>query len=164
LRSLLTTSRPLRPTDLVPASGATTADRAADAAVSLPRGTPGRVRASLDTLRKNVADYLAALSPLYPADAAPHRADVLARIDTLLTGYAGLITTRAPSVWSAAAGASWRCGGAALSPGAGRRRRGRGPDDQTLAKADALLTTYDALPSTTSDTEAVSGCCNRRNG
>jgi hypothetical protein len=44
LRTLLTTARPLRPTDLVPAAGTGHVDRAADDAVSVPRQRPAAVR------------------------------------------------------------------------------------------------------------------------
>ncbi|MEV6974062.1 hypothetical protein [Kitasatospora sp. NPDC093806] len=154
LRSLLTTARPLRPSDLVPAAGATPVDRAADAAVSLPRDRPVAVHDALDGLGRALADYLAALRPLYPPGADPRRADLLARIDTLLTGYAGLVTTAAGfgmvrSGWGELA--QWRRGVftdvlAAVAETA--QRMGR-----ALAQADALLAAYNALPAGTSDAE-----------
>ncbi|MFF0292680.1 hypothetical protein ACFYST_01105 [Kitasatospora sp. NPDC004614] len=154
LRPLLTTARPLRPTDLMPAAGPAPADRAADDAVSLPRERPAAVRASLDVLRTNVESYLATLAPLYPAGAPPQRAQILATVDTLLTGYANLVTTAAGfgmvrSGWGELA--MWRRGVfsdvlAAVADAADRMTR-------ALAQADALLATYDALPFATSATE-----------
>ncbi|MFJ9460721.1 hypothetical protein ACIRST_37325 [Kitasatospora sp. NPDC101447] len=154
LRSLLTTARPLRPSDLVPASGPAPADRAADTAVSLPRERPAAVRASLDALRKNVENYLATLAPLYPADAQPQRDRILAAVDTLLTGYAGLVTTASGfgmvrSGWGELA--MWRRGVftdvlAAVAAAADRMTG-------ALTRADALLAGYDALPAATSAAE-----------
>ncbi|MFD7449643.1 hypothetical protein [Kitasatospora sp. NPDC059827] len=154
LRSLLTTARPLRPSDLVPAAGPAPADRAADTAVSLPRERPAAVRASLDALRKDVETYLAALAPLYPAGAPPQRPKILAAIDTLLTGYAGLVTTASGfgtvrSGWGELA--LWRRGvfTDVLAAVAGAATR----MTTALAKADALLAGYDTLPAGTSDAE-----------
>ncbi|MET8863815.1 hypothetical protein ABZW11_12730 [Nonomuraea sp. NPDC004580] len=94
LRSLITTSRPLRPTDLLPAAGAQPVDRSIDTAVDLPRNRPAAVRTSLDRLRQDTAGYLATLSPLFPpAPAEPNRTAVVNGIDTFLTGYANLIST-----------------------------------------------------------------------
>ncbi|MEV6397048.1 hypothetical protein AB0M39_20045 [Streptomyces sp. NPDC051907] len=151
LRSLLTTSRPLRPSDLAAASGAVPVDRSADDAVSLPRERPAAVRKALDDLRADAAGYLAELSPLYPPDpATPQRAAVVSRIDALLAGYARLITTAGGfgmvrSGWGEATG--WRRGVfadllAAVAVAADRMGR-------SLAEADALVARYDALPSAT---------------
>ncbi|MGX4733433.1 hypothetical protein [Kitasatospora griseola] len=154
LRSLLTTARPLRPTDLVPAAGPVPADRAADRAVSLPRERPAAVRASLDVLRTSVESYLGTLSPLFPAGAPPQRAQILAAVDTLLAGYAALVTTAGGfgmvrSGWGELA--MWRRGVftdvlAAVADAAARMTR-------ALANADVLLATYDALPVATSAAE-----------
>ncbi|MGV9267630.1 hypothetical protein ACWDRR_23565 [Kitasatospora sp. NPDC003701] len=154
LRTLLTTARPLRPTDLVPASGPAPADRAADAAVSLPRERPAAVRTSLDALRQNVESSLTTLTPLYPAGAAPLRAQILTAVDSLITTYAALVTTASGfgmvrSGWGELA--QWRRGVFAdvLAAVAGTAdRMGR-----ALAQADALLAGYDALPAATSDAE-----------
>ncbi|MBH5333380.1 hypothetical protein IHE55_00600 [Streptomyces pactum] len=154
LRSLLTTGRPLRPGDLMPGAGTEPAGREADAAVSLPRERPAAVRASLETLRRQLDDHLATLAPLYPEDAPPRRPELLAGIDTLLTGYAQLVTTAAGfgmvrSGWGEMV--QWRRGVftdvlAAVAEVAERMTR-------ALAEADALLAAYDALPAGTSNAE-----------
>lgn len=66
LRTLLTTARPLRPTDLVPAAGTADVDRSTDDAVTVRRERPAAVRASLDALREEVADFIHDLSPAQP--------------------------------------------------------------------------------------------------
>lgn len=155
LRSLLTTARPLRPSDLVAAAGAATVDRSADAAVSLPRVRPAAVRKALDDLRGDVIDYLAALQPLYPPDPAlPHRDDVLHGIDSFLVTYAELIATAGGfgmvrSGWGEVTG--WRRGlfGEVLAAVAGAADRMSG----SLAQADVLITRYDALPAATPDAD-----------
>jgi hypothetical protein len=155
LRTLLTTGRPLRTTDLVPAAGTAPIDRTADDAVSLPRERPAAVRTSLAVLANDVSGYLADLTPLYPAaPAPPRRADVLDRIDTFLTRYADLVTTAAGfgmvrSGWGELT--AWRRGVytdvlAAVAATADRMAR-------ALAAADALLAQYDALPQATADAE-----------
>ncbi|MGW4382493.1 hypothetical protein [Kitasatospora sp. NPDC004531] len=154
LRTLLTTARPLRPTDLAPAAGTDPADRDADRAVSLPRERPAAVRASLDALRTAVENYLATLTPLYPAGAEPQRAQIVAAVDTLLSGYAALVTTASGfgmvrSGWGELA--TWRRGVFtdvlnAVAVVADRMTR-------ALAAADALLARYDALPAATSAAE-----------
>ncbi|OKJ09181.1 hypothetical protein [Kitasatospora sp. CB01950] len=154
LRTLLTTARPLRPTDLASAAGTDPADRAADQAVSLPRERPAAVRASMDVLRTGVESYLATLAPLYPAGAPPQQTQILALVDTLLSGYAALVTTAGGfgmvrSGWGELA--MWRRGVftdvlAAVATAADRMTR-------ALASADALLATYDALPAATSAAE-----------
>src|SRR5262249_9477694 len=55
VRTLLTTARPLRVSDQVPAAGATPVDRGADDAVSVRRERPAAVRASLASLATTVA-------------------------------------------------------------------------------------------------------------
>jgi hypothetical protein len=153
LRSLLTTSRPLRSSDLVPAAGAAPVDRNADQAVSLPRARPAAVRASLNRLGQDVAGYLGDLTPLYPPDpAAPRRADLLNGIDTFLTRYANLIGVAARfgmvrSGWGELT--LWRRSVftdvlAAVAETATRMSK-------SLADADALIAQYDKLPSSTSD-------------
>ncbi|OXM69765.1 hypothetical protein [Amycolatopsis vastitatis] len=153
LRSLLTTSRPLRPSDLVPAAGAAPADRTADQAVSLPRERPDAVRASLDRLGQAVSGYLGDLSPLYPADPGlPHRAELLGGIDTFLVRYAELAGTAARfgivrSGWGELM--LWRRSVftdvlAAVAETAARMGK-------SLADADALIAQYDKLPPSTSD-------------
>lgn len=154
LRTLLTTARPLRPSDLMPAAGAAPGGREADAAVSLPRERPAAVRASLNALHSELDDYLATLTPLYPEDAPPRRPELLAGIDALLTEYAKLVTAAAGfgmvrSGWGELA--QWRRGVftdvlAAVAEVAERMTR-------ALAEADALLAAYDALPAGTSNAE-----------
>jgi hypothetical protein len=153
LRTLLTTARPLRPTDLVPAASAAV-DRTADAAVSLARQRPAAVRASMDALRMDVAAYVTDLSALYPVGGVPNRAAVLAAVDTFLTRYARLIGTAGRfgmvrSGWGELT--MWRRGVftdvlAAAADAAARLGR-------TLADADAQIVKYDALPASTSDAD-----------
>ncbi|WP_055564263.1 hypothetical protein [Streptomyces atriruber] len=151
LRTLLTTSRPLRTSDLVPAAGTATVDRAADDAVSLSRARPAAVRGSLADLDEEAADFVHDLSPLYPdPPAQPSRAAVLAAIDGFLTRYAELATTAAGfgmvrSGWGELV--QWRGSAyadvlAAVATTASRMTR-------ALADADALLAQYDTLPSNT---------------
>ncbi|RJQ81201.1 hypothetical protein D5S17_05510 [Pseudonocardiaceae bacterium YIM PH 21723] len=147
LRTLLTTSRPLRPSDLVPAAGSATVGRADDA-VSLPRERPAAVRASLTELVEEVDDFLVDLGALYPAQ--PVRAEILKNIDTFLGRYARLTVTAGGfglirSSWGELA--AWRRGLykeilAAVAGTAARMRR-------ALKAADALLLQYENLPSST---------------
>ncbi|GAA2399831.1 hypothetical protein GCM10010191_03750 [Actinomadura vinacea] len=151
LRSLLTTSRPVRPTDLIPAAGDAPIDRAADEALTLPRERLVAVRDSLAALRATVTGYLADLAPLFPAPPAPvHRTEVIGNIDTFLHRYADLIVTAGGfgmvrSGWGEAT--AWRRDSyaavlAAVDEVADRMGR-------ALADADALIAAYDALPSNT---------------
>ncbi|MFB9237862.1 hypothetical protein ACFFWC_20250 [Plantactinospora siamensis] len=78
LRTLLTTARPLRPTDLVPAAGTADVDRSADDAVTVRRERPAAVRASLAALRDQVADYVHDLTQAVP-DARVEAIDVFLR-------------------------------------------------------------------------------------
>jgi hypothetical protein len=155
LRTLLTTGRPLKPTDLVPASGPVTVDRTLDDAVTVSRQRPVAVRDSLTDLAHDVADLLTDLGRLYPAaPAPPRRGDIVHGIDTLLTRYAGLVTTAAGfgmvrSGWGELA--AWRRGvfSEVLAGTAATAARMAG----TLARADALLAAYDKLPKNTPDDE-----------
>jgi hypothetical protein len=153
LRTLLTTSRPLRPSDFVPAAGPATVDRSGDEAVSLPRERPAAVRDSLDDLRGDVADYLEDLSPLFPAPPAPPQREALVSgIDTFLNGYAALARTAGSfgmvrSGWGELI--TWRRGVfrdvlAAVADTADRMGR-------SLAAADALIAQFEALPPSASD-------------
>jgi len=147
LRGLLTTSRPLRATDLMPAGSVV--DRSADDTIKVPRDRPAAVRKALTDLRKNVQDYLDHLGPIVAA-----RAQVLQQIDDLLTGYAGLVAGAGRfgmvrSGWGEAL--LWRRGVysdllAAVAAVAARM-------NATLANANALIATYDALPTSTPDAE-----------
>ncbi|MFJ2831036.1 hypothetical protein ACIPC1_26305 [Streptomyces sp. NPDC087263] len=153
LRTLLTASRPLRPSDLVAAAGTTALDRTADEAVSVPKERPVAVRDALTDLGEAVNDLLTDLTPLYPPDpGTPQRAEVLAGIDGFLSEYAELITTAGGfgmvrSGWGELT--AWRRGVftevlAAVADTAARMGR-------SLAAADVLIAQYDALPSATPD-------------
>ncbi|GAA2430313.1 hypothetical protein GCM10010191_49840 [Actinomadura vinacea] len=151
VRTLLTTSRPLRPSDLTPAAGSAPAARAADDAVSLPRARPVAVLESLTDLADDVAGFVADLGALYPADGDPVMAAVVSKIDTFLSRYAKLTVAAGGfglvrSSWGELA--LWRRGEfaavlAAVAEVAARMGR-------ALAAADVLIGRYDALPSSTS--------------
>ncbi|MEJ3750514.1 hypothetical protein WEI85_45565 [Actinomycetes bacterium KLBMP 9797] len=154
-RSLLTTSRPLRATDLVPPAGPAPADRAVDSAVTIPRERPAAVRAALAQLRDAAAALVSDLSSLLPPPPAdPGLPQVLAGIDTFLTRYAQLATTAGGfgmvrSGWGEAV--AWRRDMfrdvlAAVAETAARMGR-------SLSAADALLAEYNELPSTAPDEE-----------
>jgi hypothetical protein len=154
LRTLLTTARPLRPSDLVPAAGSAPVDRTADDAVTLPRVRIAAVLDSLTRLGNDVTTFLIDLGGLYPAGADPARADLLEEIDNFLTRYAKLAKTAgdfglAVSGWGELS--MWR-GGVfaavldAVAEVAARMKR-------TLDAATAQLDQYDHLPSSTSDEE-----------
>ncbi|WP_028926214.1 hypothetical protein [Pseudonocardia acaciae] len=153
LRALLTTSRPVRTTDLVPAAGTAPVDRAVDQAVSLPKERPVAVRAALVELRDDVDEYRTDLTALYPTT-GPKTAEILDGIDAFLTRYAKLITTAGGfgmvrSGWGELTlwrGAVFRDVLKAVAETAARMGR-------ALAEADALLERYDRLPSSTSDEE-----------
>jgi hypothetical protein len=155
LRTLLTTGRPLRPTDLVPPAGPTTVDRALDDAISVSRQRPEAVRESLDDLGDDVADYLRDLDRLYPPPPAPpRRGEIVEDIDAILTRYADLATTAGGfgmvrSGWGELT--TWRRGvfTRVLAEVAATADRLTG----TLARATTLLAEYDALPPDTPDDE-----------
>ncbi|WP_369373062.1 hypothetical protein [Streptomyces sp. cg36] len=158
VRSLLTTARPLRPSDLVATAGTTTVDRSADDAVSLPRERPAAVREALDDLRTDVLAYLSDLTPLYPPDPAlPHRDQLLQTIDSFLTRYAELIAVAGGfgmvrSGWGELTGRRRELFAdvlAAVAVAAARM-------SVSLAQADALLARYDALPPATTDADRFS--------
>ncbi|MDQ2588403.1 hypothetical protein CKY47_31485 [Saccharothrix yanglingensis] len=90
VRTLLTTSRPLRQSDLVPAAGPTSVDRAADDAIVLSKKRPVAVLASMTGLIEVVAQYVEELGELYPEGAPPALSTVVDKIDDFLTGYANL--------------------------------------------------------------------------
>jgi len=155
LRTLLTTGRPLRPTDLVPPAGPTTVDRSLDDAISVSRQRPEAVRDSLEDLTDDVSDLIDDLDRLYPpAPAQPRRADIVEDIDSILRRYAGLVTTAGDfgmvrSGWGELT--AWRRGvfTGVLADVAAAADRMAG----ALAEADTLLAAYDALPNTTTDAE-----------
>jgi hypothetical protein len=150
LRALLTTARPLRPSDLIPAAGSALVNRAADDAVALPRERPAKVLEALTGLGAEVEDFIADLGTLYPANGDPVRAELVKGIDTFLSRYAKLTVAAggfglARSSWGELA--LWRHGVfaailAAVAEVAGRMSR-------ALADADALIGQYDHLPSAT---------------
>ncbi len=151
LRTLLTTGRPLKPTDLLPPAGPATVDRSLDQAISVSRQRPQAVRDSLDHLGDDVTDYIRDLERLYPpAPAVPRRDDIVENIDSFLTRYAGLVTTAGGfgmvrSGWGELT--AWRHGvfGEVLADVSATADRMTG----ALARADTLLAAYDALPNTT---------------
>jgi hypothetical protein len=151
LRTLLTTGRPLTPTDLVAPAGPVTVDRSLDDAITVSRQRPEAVRDSLDDLADDVADHVRDLERLYPpAPAPPRRRDIVEDIDSLLTRYAKLATTAGGfgmvrSSWGELT--AWRRGvftGVLADVAATADRLTR-----TLAEAGRLLAEYDALPNTT---------------
>ncbi|MFJ9818443.1 S8 family serine peptidase [Streptomyces sp. NPDC101151] len=153
LRSLLTTARPLRPTDLRAAAGSSPGDATDDEAVTVPRERPAAVRTALDALRKSVDAFLRDLTPLFPAPpAVPARGELVSGIDDFLSRYSGLVTTgggfgMVRSGWGE--GIEWRrsvCADflAAVAVAADRMAR-------SLADADALVRAYDNLPLSTPD-------------
>jgi hypothetical protein len=155
LRTLLSTGRPLKPTDLVPPAGPSTVDRSLDDAISVSRQRPEAVRDSLDDLADDVADYIHDLERLYPpAPAVPRRGDIVENIDSFLTRYATLATTAGGfgmvrSGWGELT--AWRRGmfaGVLADVALTADRLAR-----ALAEADTLLAAYDALPATTPDVE-----------
>jgi hypothetical protein len=153
LRTLLTTSRPLTPTDLLPPAGPTTVDTSLDNAVSVPRDRPDAVRESLDDLRDDVADYVHDLERLYPP-AGPRRRDIVEGIDSFLTRYADLVTDAGDfgmvrSGWGELT--AWRRGvfaGVLADVAVAADRMAR-----ALAEADTLFAAYDHLPNNTLDVE-----------
>jgi hypothetical protein len=157
LRSLLTTARPLRPSDLVPAAGGAPVNRTADDAISLPRERPAAVRTALNNLRTNVQEYIDDLSPLYPPDPAlPNRAELLEHIDTFLSRYANLAAVAdgfgiVRSGWGELA--EWRRVVytdvlKAVADTADRMGR-------ALAEANELIDAYDDLPTATPKAERI---------
>jgi hypothetical protein len=146
LRTLLTTSRPLRPSDLVPAAGTADVDRTADDAVSIAPKRTAAVRDGLTDLGKDVADYVHDLSAALPTT------QLVGGIDTFLRRYAQLVGTASGfgmvrSGWSELL--AWRRGVFAdiLAAVAETAARMSG----SLAAADALLAQYDALPRSATD-------------
>lgn len=144
LRTLLTTARPLRPTDLTPAAGGTV-DRSVDQSITLPKTRPLAVQASLTALQKNVGDYVAHLTPIGPAD-------VISGIDDLLGGYGDLVTTAGRfgmvrSGWAELV--EWRRGvfaGVLAAVLVTYQRM-----QASLDAADTLISQYDSLPRTATD-------------
>ncbi|MEU7867126.1 hypothetical protein [Dactylosporangium sp. NPDC049140] len=147
-RTLLTTARPLRPTDLVPAAGADPADRTLDTAIGVPRNRPAAVRTALAQLRDTATGLINDLTPLLPAPpAAPKTAQLVAGVDGFLTRHAQMATTAGGfgmlrSGWGEAS--AWRRDvfrDVLAEVAATAARLGR-----SLASADALLAAYNQLP------------------
>lgn len=147
LRTLLTTARPLKVSDQVPAATDTPVARSADDAVSLRRERPAAVRSSLASLSGDVADLAHDIS-------VANRNTVISSIDTFIGRYADLVGTASGfgmtrSGWGELT--AWRRQAfadvlAAVAAIASRMTR-------ALADADALLAQYDALPKATTDPE-----------
>lgn len=151
LRTLLTTARPLRTTDLVPGAGSSTIDRTADLVVSLDKDRPLAVRDAMAEFLDEVKDLLGDLGSLFPAEpAAPLRAEILAEVDALLAKHAELIVTAGSfgmvrSGWGELT--AWRRGLFAdllEVCGVTADRMGK-----TLQTANALIGAYDGLPAST---------------
>ncbi|SDZ24015.1 hypothetical protein SAMN05421504_11139 [Amycolatopsis xylanica] len=150
LRTLFTTSRPLRAADLVPGAGLVTTDSTADDTVTLPKERPVAVLESLNDLLKKVKEFDATLTPLLPE--VPDRAKLLTGIDTFLGTYAGLAAGAGRfgllrSGWGELT--LWRQGVFrevldALAVTVARMTK-------SLAAADLLLEQYGRLPPSTSD-------------
>ncbi|MFJ3726503.1 hypothetical protein ACIPYQ_28620 [Streptomyces sp. NPDC090045] len=156
LRTLLTTSRPLRATDLVPGAGITPVDRTADEAVRLRRERPAKVLESLSALKTRAEDFRDALGPLLPSGAPTPavRAELLRRIDEFLARYADLTAEAGRfgllrSGWAELA--VWRRGVFTDVLAAAARTAAR--MGRALGEADALLERYDRLPAGTPDAE-----------
>ncbi|MFI9456988.1 hypothetical protein [Amycolatopsis sp. NPDC052450] len=149
LRSLLTTARPLRPTDLVPAAGTAKVESIADEAVSLSRERQVAVLESLTDLGGDVTEFLTDLGAHYPDGG-----EILDEIDDFLARYAKLARAAGDfgvvvSGWGELS--LWRGGvfAAVLDAVAEvAARMGR-----SLTAANLLLDQYEALPSSTSDGE-----------
>jgi hypothetical protein len=154
VRTLLTTARPLRPTDLVPAAGTAKVTAAMDDAVSLPRARPAAVLESIVDLRTEVDEFVADLRVLYPVGDDPVRAEVLSGIDEILADYAKLTVGAGGfglirSSWGELA--LWRRDvyrDVLAAVAAIAERMGR-----ALTAAEALIEQYDDLPSGTSNEE-----------
>ncbi|AUI60643.1 hypothetical protein [Amycolatopsis sp. BJA-103] len=152
LRSLLTTARPLRPTDLVPGAGSAQVDRRADDEVTVARERPVAVLDSLTRLGTEVTAFRTDLGELYPAQ--PNRAEILENIDDFLARYAKLARTAGDfglviSGWGELS--VWRGGVfatvlAAVAAVAERMKK-------ALDTANVLFGEYERLPSSTSDAE-----------
>ncbi|MEV6911462.1 hypothetical protein [Amycolatopsis sp. NPDC051071] len=154
LRALLTTSRPLRPTDLVPAAGTAPVERAADDAVSLSRNRPVAVLESLTGLSTDVTGFLTDLGVHYPAPGEPARAEIVRHIDDFLARYAKLAKAAGdfgPAISGWGELSLWRGGVFAAVLDAVAEVAGR--MDRALKAAGVLFDRYDALPSSTSDAE-----------
>ena len=157
LRTLLTTARPLRASDLAPAAGPAPVTGAADDDVAIARQRPAAVRTLLTNHGKDVATFLTDLGKLYPAPPAPvKQADVLKQIDTLLTRYGDLVGDAARfgmvrSGWGELM--AWRAGvfTSVLAKVGNTVVR----LSAALAAADAVLARYDALPTAATTAERL---------
>ena len=145
LRTLVTTGRPLQPTDLVPAAGTADVDRTADDAVTLRRQRPAAVRESLDDLGDEVTGYIHDLIQAQPTAR-------ITAIDTFLRRYAELVVDAGGfglvrSGWGELL--TWRRGVftdvLAAVAAAAARMAGH------LAEANALIVQEAALPNSATD-------------
>ncbi|MGW6979118.1 hypothetical protein ACWGE1_06660 [Streptomyces sp. NPDC054932] len=156
LRGLLTTSRPLRATDLMPGAGTVPVDRTADEAVHLRRERPARVLESLTELRTRTAQFRDGLGALLPAGPPPPaaRTELLHRIDEFLAGYADLAAGAGRfgllrSGWAELSVWRRQVFTDVLAAVAGTAAR----MDRALRQADGLLEQYDRLPRDVPDAE-----------
>jgi hypothetical protein len=147
LRTLLTTSRPLRSTDLTPAAGVAVVERSADENVVLNKNRVVAVRARMADLRARAKTFEDKVTPLLVTPAK-----LVAQIDSLLTEYAGLGVTASGfgmvrSNWGELN--RWRGDvyGDVLAAAKVVQERMAG----SLKAADDLLKQYDALPSNTTN-------------
>jgi hypothetical protein len=149
LRQLLLTARPLRPSDLVPPSGTSTAGPALDENVDLPRARPAAVSEAMTELAEELDEFLEDIGePL--ADPVAHRAELLSDVDDYLVRMAGLAVTAAGFNMPAAGWGEltqwrrerFRAVLAAVAEVAGRMTA-------SLAAADTKIEAYDDLPSGT---------------
>lgn len=139
LRGVLVGARAVRPSDLIRPAGDDPVPAGMDEAVELPRARVSAVRAELAGLGDDVADYLAA--------AVTDPATVLSTIDALAGGFGDLLV-RAGGFGLAGSGWSefvaWRQAVYAhtlAAIGATVERL-----TASLARADAAIASYDALP------------------
>ncbi|MFC9293793.1 hypothetical protein ACFTWH_07035 [Streptomyces sp. NPDC057011] len=156
LRTLLTTSRPLRATDLVPGAGVAPVDRTADEAVLLRRERPAKVLETLTALGTRAEGFRDELAPLLPpgAPTPSARAELLRHIDGFLGEYADLAAAAGRfgllrSGWAELA--VWRR--AVFTDVLAATARTAARMDRALREADLLLAQYDGLPAGTPDAE-----------
>ncbi|TDC24036.1 hypothetical protein [Kribbella albertanoniae] len=150
LRTLLTTSRPLRSTDLTPAAGAAVVERSADENVVLDKNRVVAVLESLGELRTRSKAFEDKVTPLLVEPV--QRAKLVAQIDSLLSEYAGLGVTASGfgmvrSNWGELSRWRGEVYGEVLAAAKVVHERMKG----SLKAADDLLKVYDALPSNTPD-------------
>ena len=148
LKTLVSGSRPLRATNVVPHGDARLSQ---DATVSADRARIAGPKVALDTLRADIAAFLSTLAPLV-ADPVAQRATILANVDAYVDAATALLERAArfripSSGWGFAL--AWRHNAftALMADVAALVERWTG----RLADFDARITAYDALPGTTPD-------------